>query len=271
MVELTPEELRKLQMVELEMLIEFDRICRKYDIPYSIDGGTLLGAVRHKGFIPWDDDADVIMNRPAYERFLKVVDNELDDERFYFQDIFRTKGYRWGYSKIRRKGTTFIRKNQDMFPYEQGVFLDIFVCDNVPDFYPARCICNFTSFVYRKLFYSVVGERANTGLLHYIYHIMTLVPEESLKKSYKRFVERRKKSKPGKWTKCLLFPARNKDYGFLRSWYEDLTELEFEGRTFKASRDYKNYLAFMYGPNYMTPPPLEKRRINSVKELAISI
>ena len=69
---LTKDEVKKLHDVELELLVEFDRICRKYDIPYSIDGGTLLGAVRHKGFIPWDDDADVIMNRTAYRKLIAV-------------------------------------------------------------------------------------------------------------------------------------------------------------------------------------------------------
>ena len=73
MIRLKKEQLRSLQKTELELLVEFDRICRKHHITYSIDGGTLLGAVRHKGFIPWDDDADVILNRWEYEKFIKIV------------------------------------------------------------------------------------------------------------------------------------------------------------------------------------------------------
>ena len=110
MIELDEETLKKVQKIELELLLEFDRICRKNNIKYSITGGTLLGAVRHGGFIPWDDDADVSMLRVEYEKFVKVCDTELDKSRFYFQDIDRTNGYRWGYAKLRRKDSVFQRE-----------------------------------------------------------------------------------------------------------------------------------------------------------------
>ena len=69
MIELTKEQLRQLQLIQLEMLVEVDRICKKCNIHYSIIAGTLLGAVRHGGYIPWDDDADVALLRPEYEKF----------------------------------------------------------------------------------------------------------------------------------------------------------------------------------------------------------
>ena len=85
--DLNEEELKKLQKIELEMLIEIDRICKKNQIKYTLIGGSLLGAVRHKGFIPWDDDADVAMLREEYDRFVKACEVDLDTNRFYFQDM----------------------------------------------------------------------------------------------------------------------------------------------------------------------------------------
>lgn len=261
---LTNEDIKEIQAIELEMLIEFDRICKKYNIVYSIDGGTLLGAVRHRGFIPWDDDADVIMNRKEYDKFLNVVDEELDKTKFYFQDMNRTDGYRWGYGKLRRKNTEFVRLNQENMPYQQGVFMDVFVCDNVPDNYLRRMVCNGISFVYRKAFYSVIGKNVSTGIVKIIYCILSKIPERLLKKSYNEYILIRNKKKTG-WVKCLTFPACNKKYGYKREWYEDVIDMEFCGRIFKGTKKYDEYLKFLYG-DYMVLPPVEKRKVHPVSK-----
>lgn len=264
---LTSEELKKVQQVELELLIEFDRICQKSNIRYSIDGGTLLGAIRHKGFIPWDDDADVILNREEYEKFSSVVDSELDTDKFYFQDLNRTKGYRWGYGKLRRKDTTFVRLNQEKMPYEQGVFLDIFVCDNVPENYLLRCVCNFNSFLFRKSFYSEVGIHTSTGIIKIVYQILNKIPESTLKKYYQKYINFRNKKKSN-WVKCLTFPACNNKFGYKREWYEDTIKLTFEGISLMGCRKYDEYLTFLYG-DYMEIPPVEKRKVHPISKLVI--
>jgi len=262
---LSSEELGELQNIELELLVEFDRICRKHNITYSIDGGTLLGAVRHGGFIPWDDDADVILVRKEYEKFLSVVDKELDTDKFYLQDLNRTAGYRWGYAKLRRANTDFVRLNQEHMPYKQGVFLDVFVCDNVPDNYILRCICNFNSFIYRKIFYSEVGKHTSSGLIKLVYKVLNLIPEKIIKKCYANYVKFRNR-KSTKMVKCLTFPACNRVYGYKRKWYEDTIDMKFEGVTLKACRDYDEYLKFLYG-DYMKLPPIEKRKVHTVSKI----
>ena len=264
---LTDKELKALQTIELELLEEVDRICKKNDIPYSIDGGTLLGAVRHGGFIPWDDDADVIMNRGSYDRFTAVLKEDLDQTRFYFQDMNNTPGYRWGYGKLRRKGTEFVRLNQEYMPYEQGIFLDVFVCDNVPNDYLARCVCNFHSFIFRKAFYSEVGKHTSKGIMRIMYCILNLIPENILKKRYASYIKYRNR-KETEWVKCLTFPACNNFYGYRREWYEDTIDMKFEGRNFRACRKYEEYLTFLYG-DYMKLPPEEKRKVHPVSRLKL--
>lgn len=264
---LTDEEIDKIHKIELELLIEFDRICRKNNIVYSIDGGTLLGAIRHGGFIPWDDDADVIMNRSEYEKLINVIDDELDTDKFYFQDMNRTKGYRWGYGKLRRKDTVFMRLDQEYMPYDQGVFMDVFVCDNVPNNKISRSICNFNSFLFRKIFYSKVGVNISKGLPKIAYLIVSKIPENLLKNVYCMYVKKRNK-KHTDWVKCLTFPACNNTYGYKREWYEDVIEIEFEGYKFLGSRKHDEYLSFLYG-NYMEFPPIEKRKIHPVSSLQL--
>ena len=262
---LTKQELYKVHLTELCLLKEFDRICQKYNIAYSIDGGTLLGAIRHGGFIPWDDDADVIVNRPAYEKWLQVCDQELDSHKYYFQDMFRTPGYRWGYGKLRMRGTKFIRLGQEFMPYEQGIFLDVFVCDNVPEFYPLRVLTNFHSFLYRKAFYSKVGAKRATGVAKGIYALLASIGEDKLKQSYRSYIHHRNR-KQSDWVKCLTFPACNCVYGYKREWYEDTIPINFEGVELQGCRAYDEYLRFLYG-DYMRLPPEEKRKAHPVSEI----
>lgn len=261
---LTEDDLIELHKILLELLVEIDRICRKYDIPYSIDGGTLLGAVRHGGFIPWDDDADVIMNRDAYEKFIAHIDDELDPDKYYFQDINRTDGFRWGYGKFRKAHTRFVRFNQEYMPYEQGIFVDVFVCDNVPNNYILRTICNFHSFLYRKAFYSEVGKHTSSGVSKIIYSLLDRIPLDRLKKSYKNYVHWRNRHRTD-WVKCLTFPACNRTYGYKRKWYEDTVDMKFDGAILKGCREYDEYLTFLYG-DYMQLPPNEKRKSHPVSE-----
>ena len=106
---MTNDELRKLQLVQKEILDEVVRICNKYNFTYFLSSGTLLGAVRHKGFIPWDDDVDISMFREDYMKFVDVVRNELGD-KYAYMDYNVDKNYALCFSKILKKNTVLLEK-----------------------------------------------------------------------------------------------------------------------------------------------------------------
>lgn len=277
--ELSKDELKKIQMIQLEMLVEVDRICKKCGIKYNIIAGTLLGAVRHGGYIPWDDDADVAFLRPEYEKFREACKTELDTTRFYFQDHRNTDGYRWGYGKIRRKNTIFLRENQEMMPYEQGIFIDIFPLDTVPGFYPLRAINNFHCFIIRKALWSEVGQYTEKNfIIKRIYCIINRIPREKIfkhynkmrdfwngnlynRKDYSRFEKR-------KWVRILTFPTPNKQYGYKKKWYEESSKYLFENIEFNGIKEADDYLSFKFG-DYMKLPPEDQRKVHPITKLKL--
>lgn len=268
MLKLDNDTLRKLQLTELELLVEVDRICRKCGIKYNIIAGTLLGAVRHKGFIPWDDDADVAFLRPEYEKFRIACETELDTSRFYFQDHRNTPGYRWGYGKLRRKNTIFLRENQSHMPYEQGVCIDIFPLDNVPDNYLLRAIHNFHCFCIRKILWSEVGKIADKSwFMRKWYKILSLISLKLVFNHFENFVECGNRS-ISKYVRILLFPTPNNTYGYERRWYEESIEMTFEGRTFFGIKEFSDYLTFKFG-SYMELPPEESRKVHPVSMIKL--
>ena len=268
MIELDAQTLRALQKTELELLIEVDRICRKCGIHYNIIAGTLLGAVRHGGFIPWDDDADVAMLRPEYEKFRKACETELDTSRFYFQDHRNTKGYRWGYGKLRRKGTVFLREHQEHMPYEQGVFIDVFPLDGVPDNYVKRCVHNFHCFLIRKIFWSAVGRFSDkNAFMRGVYGLLYKIPEQKIYGHYERFID--KSNQIGKdWVRILTFPTPNREYGYRRKWYEKSRKIAFEKIELDGIADYDAYLTFKFG-KYMELPPEGQRKVHPVSDIKL--
>ncbi len=122
-------KLALLQSLLIKLLEEFDRICKKHGIKYFLGGGTLLGAVRHDGIIPWDDDIDVMMLRGEYEKFLTAIKSE-SGGKFFFQSADTDPQYHSVFTKLRLKGTKFVTRFSSQFEdMEQGIFIDIFVHD----------------------------------------------------------------------------------------------------------------------------------------------
>lgn len=115
-----------------EILQELDRICRKYNIKYSLEGGTLLGAVKYGDFVPWDDDLDVVMLRTEYERFIMVCKNELS-EKIFLQNSDTEKNFPLNYTKLRYRESKYVQKNYEFLDINQGLFLDLYPLDYVDE------------------------------------------------------------------------------------------------------------------------------------------
>ena len=264
---MTPEDLRAVQLIELELLCEVDRICRDFGITYRIVAGTLLGAVRHGGFIPWDDDADVAFLRNEYEQFRVACEHALDTSKFYFQDHRNTPGYRWGYGKLRRKNTEFVRLNQEHMPYEQGIFIDLFPYDYVPDNKLLRQIHCFSCFLYRKAFWSPVGIIASKGINRIAYKLLSYISDNRLYGSYERFIESSNRRESG-WIRILTFPAPTWDHGYKRKWADETSVYVFEGVSLLGPKEYNDYMTFKFG-DYMSLPPENERKTHPISKLKL--
>ncbi len=155
---LVDEKMKKIWAVELEMLQRFDEVCKKHDLTYWVFYGTLLGAVRHHGFVPWDDDIDLAMLRDDYERFQALAPYEFT-EPYFFQSSY-TDRIVWPFSKIRDSRTTGI-EFRDLKDVNQGIFIDVFPLDSVPSLDEAK---NDDVFATQMLLWNVVTDPARVLL-----------------------------------------------------------------------------------------------------------
>ena len=271
MLKLSSEDLRRMQLLELEALKEFDRVCRKHNIKYVLSSGTMLGAIRHKGFIPWDDDADVSMLREEYNKFTAVA-NELDPKICYFQDHNTDPEYRWGYAKLRCTGTQYVRIGQEHLKCKTGIFVDIFPLDDVPNSKLGRVLQKERCFVTRKLMYSEVGKLSNNEnqFMRFFYSVLSKIPVDYAFYRLGKY-SRKSNNASNNVVRTLMFDALGKKakkldgdfrYGRPKRWFLDVAEYEFEGCKFYGPKDYDEYLTFKYG-DYMKLPPENKRQQNS--------
>lgn len=257
--EYTPEIIRKIQLTELSILRELDRICQKCKISYIIDSGTLLGAVRHEGFIPWDDDIDIKMLRRDYEKFCNICKDELGKK--YFLQTYRTdKGYRWGYARILRKGTVFIRAGHQSLKSETGIFIDVFPCDNMPEGKAALFLCNALSLVCRKMLYSEVGAKSAPFFAKRLGFVcLDLLPKKWAYYGLEKIADYCGRKETGK-VRCYAWGSKEETVGQKREWFENTCDICFEGLMVKAPAKKEEVLTYYYGKDYMTPPPEEERQ-----------
>lgn len=248
--------MKEVQKHQLDMLIELDRICKKYNIKYFISSGTLLGAVRHKGFIPWDDDADVDMLRSDYNKFLKVAQKELGD-KYFLQTIETDENYGYMFAKIRENNTVFLEKLTKDIDINNGIFIDVFPIDNYKKSFSAALLMNHTIFLrlilLEKKKYYLRDKSLIRNLGVDILKIIALFFSkekvfEKIKKNQIKY-NNIKTEYVADWNCMNIFKrVLKKDIYKKRKLYD------FENIKLYGHKDYDTYLKYYYN-DYMTPTP----------------
>lgn len=252
-----PEIMRRIQLIELDMLREFDRICRKYGLKYVLYSGTLLGAVRHGGFIPWDDDIDVAMLYEDYVKFIEIAPGELDSEKFFLKTQKTDKDCNITFIQLKRNNTVYCREMRDGFNTHPGVFIDILPLFNGSNSKIVHKIQHKMCKFYKTMVWSHLGAiSAKKGKGYYM-----LLSKVSNKKAYEKYM---------KWATLVKKPGDKLAYlSFLRDPYNavytrretyiNIKEMNFEGYPFYVPANVKEVLCSMYSEDYMKYPPLSGR------------
>jgi len=247
-----PKDLRKAQLIMLDMLVEFDAICQKHNLKYWLDSGTLLGAVRHKGFIPWDDDIDLSMPIEDYNRFQEIAKEGLS-ENIFFQTKESDPNFKADYIKLRSTQATIVEfheKGKEV-EYHQGVFVDIFPMLTLPK----------TNFY--KEYYTHTFE-----LIRSVSPVTLHTPNgKELPKARKKLVEALDTMHKG-WNEKELKVVYSGKMPDVSAWFDideifPLQKIEFEGLAFYAPKNPHHYLGELYSFNYMELPSEDKRTIHA--------
>lgn len=260
MNEISKDTLKKLHESLKVILDEVDRICRKNDIAYFLDSGTALGAVRHGGFIPWDDDIDIGMMREDYERFIAVASKELGD-RFYLQTHEDDPYYYKFHAKV-RLNHTFFPESDSIHMKHRGIFIDVFPFDYVPadDDKALEMIARSRELVRPVMMtrpaYQPKGMKNLMMSKGYKIH-----SNEYYRERYAQFITQYR-DEPTGYVACfsyhMLNKLRTKKLVFKESDMVPVKPVSFEDRTYMIMNDPDAYLRIMYG-EYMQLPPEEKR------------
>ncbi len=263
--------LKRLQKAELSILMDFDRVCEAYGIRYFLVGGTLIGAVRHKGFIPWDDDLDVGMTRADYKKFVKIMEKELGKEYILATPV-RYPGYCGGVIKVMRKNTKFVPGFWSESECWLGINIDIFVWDNLSDSRIGAFLQIIETRILSQLIFLCGSSKPNIEfshptkfilqkaceLIHWILHqfpgcaryLYQRMEKVSMRANHKQTKYKTSFATTNAYREII----RKEEFGrkaYLRK--------EFEGFEAFVLKNHEKYLEQRYGKNYMELPPADKR------------
>lgn len=248
----------RIRELELSILEEIDTLCKDYGINYFLAAGTLLGAVRHKGFIPWDDDVDIGMLPEDYEKFLGVCSNVLDVE-FGYQNVSTESTSHYIHDKIRLKSSFFSTKYSDRYRMLNGVYIDVFVYYKTSNnkFFQKLHIKQIA--LLRKAIGIRWAIRKKPSRLYNIaFTISHWFPAKWYDKYYRHVLMKYNRRKSSKYRVDGGFNLE-KVGAFPDEWFHGTQEAEFCGRKFPIPVHYKEYLTHWFGPNYMSLLPVTDR------------
>ena len=251
-------QLRKLQLTELEILKKIDEFCQKNNITYSLYGGTLLGAVRHKGFIPWDDDLDICMLRSDYQKFIDLWEKE-GPKGYILQNKEIDGNFTQSFTKIRKDHTTFLQKEDLPVKYHTGIFVDVFPIDRIPDNFFFRI-----QFYIRCLFFQLytrefVPKQGNIALRIGSKVLLTIIPKKYRKSQRKKMFEKITKYSFNDSLHTIGIETINSLMQLLPAdLFESIEYLPFEGKKFMCTSKWSEYLKIKYG-DYLSLPPKEEQ------------
>lgn len=262
-------DLTRVHETNLKILKEIDRICRRYRIRYLLDAGTLLGAVRHKGFIPWDDDADVAFTRNNYEAFLKVVRRELPDT----MELLTPGDFRGGTAfydftaRIIYKNSRTHEDSEEMRYYEgklNHLWVDLFTIDELPE---NKAASTMTLLMHKTIYGLAMGHRCRLDYSKYSpFHKLAVGGLATIGKwipmkvlfALQRAVSL--KDKKGR-SRLRYYSNYQPDYLYVtlqKEWCEETVDLEFCDTVLMAPKNWHEVLTWIYG-DYMKLPPKDQR------------
>lgn len=251
-------ELEELKSIQLDILSCVHQFCIEKGINYSISSGTLIGAVRHKGYIPWDDDIDIYMLRPDFQRF----ENEFLDLNYRVMSPDLDESCIYPYAKV-YDSRTVLKEDLDYSMDNLGVNIDLFIIDSVPDDIKERkrvfrinTILDYI-LILKTLKYRKAQKIWKNILLYLGKSLLVLIP---LRWAIKKKVYLCQPYNPNAKDICNVMAGGGINACISKDLMENFIDIEFEGRTFKCMKDYDNYLRLNYG-DYMQLPP-EKERVS---------